>query len=96
METQTQEVMRRRVHRIGAQHNRTAHRRPIGAAAASPSPTAIAPRSAGASAALVFPPTEVEVRYASPLPHAVLIVGTFLVTLAGGVMLGLGLANYWG
>jgi hypothetical protein len=36
------------------------------------------------------------VRYESPLPHAAWIVGGFLLTLAAGVMLGVGVANVMG
>lgn len=94
METQT-EVMRRRVHRIGSHRNRTAHRRPAGAAAASPSRTTTGPVAAGATAAQPTPCTP-EVRYESPVPHAAWIVGVVLLALVAGVMLGVGISNHWG
>lgn len=95
METQT-EVMRRRVHRIGRGY-RTPHRRPVGAGAVFPYPTTTAPAATAASATAVRPtPATPEVRYLTPVPPAILSVGVWLVTLAAGIMLGVGLAHHWG
>ena len=91
METQTA-VMRRRVHRIGRGY-RSAHRRPVPADTRSRAITGASP--AGVSAAPPSPPT-VEVRYESPVPHAAWIIGGWLLTLAAGVALGVGVATVLG
>ncbi len=88
METMT-DTMRHRVRRIHSPHR---HRRPV--PAATPSPSSTARTTAGATAEPRTPATEV--RYESPLPHAAWIVGGFLLTLAAGVMLGVGVANVMG
>lgn len=80
METQTQEVMRHRVSRIGS--HRTAHRRPV--------------EQVTAALPATRPCPEPEVVRESPLPHAAWIVGVVLLAAVAGVMLGVGIAQHWG
>jgi hypothetical protein len=88
METQT-EVMRKRVHRIGRGYH-SAHRRTVQPrTVAFPVTVASTPPAAPASGAP-------EVRYESPAPHALVIVGGWVLALAAGVMLGVQLAQHWG
>lgn len=85
MDTMTQEVMRHRISRIGS--HRRAHRRPIEAETLSfPAPRPV----------VVRPAPEVRIIRVSPLPHALWIVGGWLLAGVAGVMLGVGIAQHWG
>lgn len=82
MDTITREVMRHRVSRIGS--HRAVHRRPV------------EPATRPIEKPHTCPTPEVRIVRESPLPHAVWIVGGWLLAAVAGVMLGVGIAQHWG